>query len=175
MRCWMTGASGWLTMNPNRGKQDNKRQPVEALAAAFCAGHPQPGESPSQRTGDHIIRPAAGMHRQPGFAISQASERLRGCLANGLGRHIAQDEKSARVGMPRQGFAREVPGENVNRGVFQSVVAAGGQDNGRVQKVGHFLLSGLQVEGGKVRSDYSKKHRQAPDIVHLPQFCTSQY
>jgi hypothetical protein len=75
------------------------------------------------------------------FAILHAFQGFQGCIANGFSVHVANNKKTACAGMSAKRPAWEPLAEYVQRGVFQSMVAACLRDQGYIkQSIWHINL-----------------------------------
>lgn len=123
------------------GQQHDQRQALETLAAVFCADESVQGCQRGQPAGDGVIRPAAGVDRQPGLAILQARQSLADGFAHLPGRDFADQEEPGRVRVSAHRDGRVARRQDVQGGVLEGMVAAGRVDVGGLQDVDvcHFL------------------------------------
>lgn len=93
----------------------------------------QPGKRRGKQRGGRHVCAATWVNCQVAFARVKSRMGFGRCLPNLRRGQIAEEEKSAGVGMPRHALFRMRVREQVNGGVFERVAAPRFEDEGKVE------------------------------------------
>ena len=125
-----------LPEHKGQGSQHGyQRQSLEAFTAVPGTDEPVQGRQRRQPAGHGIIRATAGMDGEMAFSVLQAHQRFTDGLAHLLGGQVADDKEPGRVRVPAHAFAWKTLRQDVDGGMFDGVIAPGGQDVGSLQDV----------------------------------------
>lgn len=136
------------------GEEKRQGQDGEPPEGGFASSKREPGKGPRETDRGGEIRPAAGVDGEVVFTGVESSPRFVGRGAERVGRHVAEDEVTGRVGMSRERSGM-VACQNMQRGVFEGVIAPRFEDEGEVEK--HGAIIPVSVRSG-FRADWVFHH-----------------
>jgi len=120
----------WQTQNPPEG--------------GFSSSKREPGKSPGKKQSGGNVGSAPGMDGEIAFTGAQTCQRLSHCVGHILERKVTEDEEAGRVGMSGHVLGWIFRGENVKRGMFERVIAAGFENKGEIENVVHVMIINLK-------------------------------
>ncbi len=121
-----------------RGKGQREGQEGESPEGGFAPTKRDPGQGPGEKRSGGEVRPTAGVDREVMFARVESRVGFVRSGADIVNGHIAEEEKSSRVGMSREGTGM-CARQHVECGVFERVIAPGFEDEGEVEEHGEII------------------------------------
>ena len=107
----------------------------------FCSSHREPGQSPGEKRSGGDVGPASGMDGESAFAGAQTRQGLSRGGLNIVCWKIAEDEEAGRVGMSSHGLSWMCLRQDVERGMFERMVATRFENKGKIQNgISHAVI-----------------------------------
>ena len=125
--------SHWLAEEISEGgEEDGNRDQPDTPKGGFGSSKRHPGKGPGKKRCGRHVGPASGVDGESAFTGYESRLRFRGRLRNIFLFEIAKEEESRGVGMSAHGLLRIFARQNLKCGMFERMVSAGFEYEGKV-------------------------------------------